>query len=144
VLGHVVIDDDTGACSDSSVATTTNRGPTRALHERGKRALAKTLRHNPTTAEAEAWGGLRGRQVVGLKFRRQQIVCGFVVDFFCADARLIVELDGGIHEEPEQHEHDARRTAALSAAGFTIIRIPNDDVVATLAQRIRESQGRCA
>jgi len=106
--------------------------------------LAKTLRHNPTTAEAEAWALLRARQVDGLKFRRQQIVCGFVVDFFCADARLIVELDGGVHDEPEQYEHDERRTAALSAAGFIVIRIQNDDVAATLAQRIRESQGRCA
>jgi very-short-patch-repair endonuclease len=72
-----------------------------------KLALARSFRKNPTPAEAAAWRLLRGSKIHGLKFRRQQIIAGFLVDFYCAPLRLVLELDGGVHRDPAQREHDA-------------------------------------
>ncbi|HEY1101615.1 MAG TPA: endonuclease domain-containing protein, partial [Myxococcota bacterium] len=104
----------------------------------------KTLRHESTSAEQAAWEVLRDRRVDGLKFRRQQILCGFIVDFFCASEGLVVEIDGDIHGEQDQIARDQRRDQALSDAGYRTIRVRNDDVATTLVERIRQRCGRCA
>ena len=78
--------------------------------DRRKLALARRFRRQPTPAEAEAWQLLRDERILGLKFRRQQLVAGFIVDFYCASLRLVLELDGGAHDDPVQAEYDARRT----------------------------------
>jgi len=65
---------------------------------------------------------------MGLKFRRQHPVCGFVVDFACLEHRLVIEVDGGYHDEPEQRRRDAERTAVLESYGYTVVRIRNRDV----------------
>src|ERR1700679_3510922 len=72
-----------------------------------KLALARRFRREPTPAEAAAWQLLRGRRILGLKFRRQHVIAGFIVDFYCASLRLVLELDGGIHDHPVQAENDA-------------------------------------
>ena len=91
-----------------------------------KLQLAKQMRKHPTAAEARAWELLRNRRCLGLKFRRQQVIQGFIVDFYCAEKRLAIELDGGIHES--QQEYDQARDAALMQAGVRVIRIRNEDL----------------
>ena len=89
---------------------------------------SRALRKHATEAEKKLWSVLRGRQFHGLKFRQQIEIEGYIVDFLCAERRLIVEVDGGQHTP----ERDARRTAILESQGFRIIRFWNDDVLQNL------------
>lgn len=89
--------------------------------------VARILRRDRTEAEARLWRYLRNRQIEGAKFRFQSPVGPYVADFLCVEAKLIVELDGGQHGE--QVEKDARRTLELEAAGYTVIRFWNNDVL---------------
>jgi len=95
-----------------------------------KRDLAKRLRTDMTPAEARLWGRLRRSQLGGAHFRRQQIIDGFVADFYCHSAGLIVEVDGGIHEE--QAEYDRTRDAVISARGLSVVRFTNDQVLSEI------------
>jgi very-short-patch-repair endonuclease len=63
-----------------------------------------------------------------MKFRRQQVIDGFIVDFYCAEYRLILEIDGAVHMDPIRNEQDSERTAHLTAGGFKVIRLPNRNV----------------
>jgi very-short-patch-repair endonuclease len=90
--------------------------------------IVRRLRRNKTEAEGRLWSRLRNRQLEGAKFRFQTQVGDFMPDFICSDAMLIIELDGGQHGE--QIERDATRTLALQAAGSTVIRFWNNDVLA--------------
>ncbi len=83
------------------------------------------MRSKPTAAEELLWKRLR-KQALGVRFRRQQVVDRFIVDFCCLEARLIVEVDGPVHER--QSERDAERDAVLRGSGFRMLRIANDDV----------------
>jgi very-short-patch-repair endonuclease len=67
-------------------------------HDKILRA-ARDIRHNATQAEEGLWVALRGRRLAGLKFRRQEVIGPFIADFYCASARLIVEVDGDIHDD---------------------------------------------
>ena len=89
---------------------------------------ARDLRKHMTPAEVILWGRLRGRRFAGFKFRRQQPVCQAVAiaDFYCASARLVVELDGETHAGREAH--DAARQGRLEAAGLSVLRFLNSDV----------------
>ncbi len=91
------------------------------MHER-----AKKLRHEMTLAEKILWKELRANKLMGLHFRRQQIVHGYFADFYCHQHELIVELDGGIHEL--QKEYDAERAAYLISLGFRITRFKNEEI----------------
>jgi very-short-patch-repair endonuclease len=86
---------------------------------------AKSLRRVSTPSEEALWARLRDRQVVGLKFRRQVPIGPYVADFFCHELRLVLELDGSIHEEEFQIVHDENRDANLQALGYRILRFPN-------------------
>jgi len=86
----------------------------------------KRLRRNSTDAEKKLWSHLRSAQL-GHKFRRQHELLGYIVDFVCAEKHLIVELDGGQHAS--QEDYDQKRTAALHALGFRVLRFWNDDVL---------------
>ena len=88
------------------------------------------LRHNLTPAEALLWRALKGRGVGGLKFRRQQGIGPFVLDFYCPEARLCVELDGSAHDY--RYDYDERRTAYLAQQGIRVIRFSNDQVFTCL------------
>ena len=90
--------------------------------------IARGLRATSTLAERRAWTLLRNRRMLGFKFRRQHVVDGFVVDFYCAEHRLVVELDGPIHRVPRTVEYDAARTARLEARGLRVVRLKNEDV----------------
>jgi very-short-patch-repair endonuclease len=85
---------------------------------------ARALRRELTIAEARFWDMVRDRRFDGLKFRREAPVAGFVVDFFCAELKLVVELDGGVHRLREAE--DGLRDERLTAAGCTVLRSGNE------------------
>ena len=87
---------------------------------------ARTLRRNMTPAEKVLWQELRGNKL-GSHFRRQQVIAGFIVDFYCHSAGLVIELDGEIHQE--QQEYDARRDKILGNMGLHVVRFSNDEVL---------------
>lgn len=89
--------------------------------------LARQMRREPTPAEARLWQRLRKRQVLGRKFRRQHTIERFIVDFYSRDARLVVEVDGPIHEYTP--EEDAIRQAFLESQGLKVIRFTNQEVL---------------
>ena len=88
---------------------------------------ARLHRKTATRAEAILWKELRDRRLTGLKFRRQQPRGPYIVDFCCAEHRLIIEVDGESHKD--QHEYDHARTEHLSAYGYRVLRFTNDEVV---------------
>jgi len=90
-------------------------------------AAARRLRTHPTETERLLWRHLRLRQLGGYKFRRQQPVGQYIVDFICLEKRLIVEVDGGQHAE--QAESDSQRTRWLEAEGFRVLRFWNTEVL---------------
>ena len=83
---------------------------------------AKQLRKNPTDAEQLLWRELRSRQLRGHKFRRQQPLGKFIVDFVCLKARLVIEVDGGQHNQDEIAAYDKERSAWLQREGFRVLR----------------------
>jgi very-short-patch-repair endonuclease len=89
---------------------------------------ARSLRRNATSAERRLWQGLRREQVTGFRFRRQVILGGFVADFACFEARMVIEVDGATHGTDEEIARDAARSAALAAQGYDVLRFTNDDV----------------
>lgn len=91
-----------------------------------KKARARELRQRMTLEERILWGRLRDRRLRGHHFRRQQVIAGFIVDFYCDAARLAIELDGDIHAQ--QAEYDAARDEVLAAHEIRILRIANDDI----------------
>jgi len=93
-----------------------------------KLEAARQLRQNPTPAERHAWSILRRKGILGLKFRRQHPLCGFVVDFYCARLRLILELDGDAHGTADQSSYDSARSAWLETHGYVVVRVRNRDV----------------
>lgn len=101
---------------------------------------AKAQRRHMTPAEKRLWTQLRGNRLDGLHFRRQQIIAGFIVDFYCHAADLVVEVDGPVHRS--QNEYDAERSRVLAEHGLRVLRVRNDEVVDNLDDvltRIREA-----
>ena len=94
---------------------------------RAKLARAREFRHCLTPAERLLWQHLRNNQLRGLHFRRQQVIAGFIVDFYCHPARLVVEVDGPIHAA--QAADDQERDRVLASLGLHILRVTNDDVL---------------
>ena len=96
---------------------------------------ARTLRSQMTPAEKVLWQELRGNKL-GSHFRRQQVIAGFIVDFYCHSAGLVIELDGDIHRE--QQEYDAERDKILENMGLHVVRFSNDDVLFNLLRVLRQ------
>ncbi len=93
---------------------------------------ARVLRTNSTDAERALWRELRAHRFAAFKFRRQAPIGQFVADFVSFSAKLIIELDGGHHGQPEQAAHDAERTAWLESQGFRVLRFWNNEVLTNL------------
>jgi very-short-patch-repair endonuclease len=91
---------------------------------------AKELRRDMTPAEKILWQELRGNKL-GVHFRRQQVIAGFIVDFYCHKAALVIEVDGDIHDS--QQEEDARREKVLSEMGLRVVRFRNKEVMRDLS-----------
>jgi very-short-patch-repair endonuclease len=95
-------------------------------------SAARALRRNATSAERRLWQGLRRQQVAGFRFRRQVVLNGFIADFACFEARLVLEVDGATRSTSEEIARDAARSAALAAQGFAVVRFTNEDVFRNL------------
>ncbi len=89
---------------------------------------ARELRRQQTPAEAMLWELIRNRQLQGAKFRRQHQLGDYICDFFCAEAKLVLECDGEVHHNIDNQKHDAKRDAYLRSQGMTVLRFPNAEV----------------
>jgi very-short-patch-repair endonuclease len=92
-------------------------------------ALERTLRHKQTNAERKLWSILRSRQFENSKFRRQEPIGKYIVDFVSLERELIIEVDGGQHNQQSEMENDETRTKWLERKGFRVIRFWNNDVL---------------
>lgn len=95
-----------------------------------KQQRARELRREMTPAEKVLWEQIRANKL-GVHFRRQQVIAGFIVDFYCHKAALVIEIDGDIHDL--QKEEDERREEVLSALGLRVVRFGNDEVMKDLS-----------
>lgn len=104
--------------------------------------LAKMLRINSTEAERKLWFTICNKQIDGIKFRRQQPIGNYIVDFVSYEKRLIIEIDGGHHNTVEIEDKDLERTTWLEKQGFRVLRFWNNDVLENIDGviiRIREA-----
>jgi very-short-patch-repair endonuclease len=102
---------------------------------------AKKLRENPTQAEELMWLSLSNNQLDGYKFRRQHPLLNYVVDFYCHQLKLVVEIDGEYHQTVEQKKLDKERTVNIEFQGLDVIRFTNDEVLTdinTVLNKIKE------
>ncbi|MCH8293207.1 DUF559 domain-containing protein [Candidatus Poribacteria bacterium] len=106
-----------------------------------KAQRAKELRHQMTDEEKMLWQHLRANRLQGLHFRRQQIIDGFIVDFYCHAAGVVVEADGKIHEQ--RTGYDAERDQILSARGLRVLRISNEDIRRNLSGVLNRIAATC-
>ena len=106
---------------------------------------ARELRKNQTQAESFLWQKLRNKQFRGLKFRRQHPLFGFIVDFYCYELNLVIELDGQVHNDLDQHEQDDYRSQVLEEKGIAVLRFWNSEVINDIGKvlkRIEEIEKR--
>ncbi|MEW6141296.1 MAG: endonuclease domain-containing protein [Thermodesulfobacteriota bacterium] len=96
------------------------------------RDRSRQLRRKATDAEARLWSHLRARQLSGFKFRRQHAIGSYIVDFYCHEAGLVVELDGGGHAEELQGQYDLERSQWLESRGLRVIRFWNNEVLGNI------------
>ena len=87
------------------------------------------MRHEDTRAESSAWELLRDRRTLGLKFRRQVPIDRYIVDFYCPEIRVVIEIDGGVHDQPGQAKWDEERGRRLQELGYKLLRVPNENVL---------------
>ncbi|HEX4961249.1 MAG TPA: endonuclease domain-containing protein [Thermoanaerobaculia bacterium] len=95
---------------------------------RTERSRARILRETPTSAEKVMWTILRDRRLGRIKFRRQAPIGIYVADFYSHSLKLVVELDGEVHDNPRQAAHDENRDFYLRSLGCTVLRFPNREV----------------
>jgi very-short-patch-repair endonuclease len=94
--------------------------------------IKRRLRSNMTGPEAQLWSRLRARQLQGLKFRRQHGIGPYIVDFYCPEQSLVIEVDGDSHADADQVVKDRQREQYLQSLGLRIIRYINDDILKNL------------
>ncbi len=99
---------------------------------------ARDLRRVETPAEKILWQQLRNRQLMGKKFRRQHAFDKYVLDFYCHECRLAVELDGSIHDEIMNKQYDEVRTAELKRSGIFVLRFRNEEVIKNIDEVLRK------
>ena len=106
------------------------------------RIHARELRRGQTPIEERLWRELRSRQLAGMKFRRQHPIGSFIVDFYCADKRLVVEIDGDSHTD--QIKYDEKRTKWLEYQGYRVIRFTNREVLNQLSAVLEKIMRVCS
>ncbi|MGA2506957.1 MAG: DUF559 domain-containing protein [Chitinispirillaceae bacterium] len=94
----------------------------------------KELRRAMTPAEKILWNNVRNGKIGGVKIRRQQIIDGFIADFYCHKARLVIEVDGTIHENEGHKEYDEQRKKVMEIHGLSEIRFSNDEIMSNITQ----------
>ncbi len=106
-----------------------------------KHDFARQLRRQMTPQEAALWQCLRGRRLAGFKFRRQQVIDGFIADFYCADAAVVLEADGDVHAS--QAEYDAHRDQVFASRQIVVVRVSNDRIDHELQAVLGEIEALC-
>ena len=99
---------------------------------------ARELRNNLTIHEKRLWNLLKGKRFHGLKFRRQYPIGNYIVDFVSVEIKLVIEIDGGQHNEPDSIEYDAKRTGFLEEHGYRVLRFWNNDIYTNIDGVISE------
>ena len=97
-------------------------------YSRATKPLARELRKNQTGAEELLWFRIRRKQILGVQFNRQKPIANYIVDFYSLDAKLVIELDGVQHHEPDAVVYDFERTKVLESLGLKVIRFDNYQV----------------
>jgi len=118
----------------------TNKMKPKLFFEAPKNVLdfSKNLRKEQTPAEKLLWSNLRNRNLSGYKFRRQHPVKFYIVDFYCAEKMLSIEVDGGIHLNKEQQEYDKNRTEELTLLGIKEIRFTNEEISENISEVLKK------
>ena len=106
-----------------------------------KKERARELRREMTPEEKILWHYLRGRNMSGFKFRRQQVIDGFIADYYCHEIGLILEIDGGIHET--QKDYDTERDRIIQSRGLNVYRITNGDIRKNLYATLSHLRKTC-
>ena len=106
-----------------------------------KWSLARQMRRFPTAAEAKLWSHLRGSMMLGLKFRRQHVVEGFIADFYCHALKLVIEVDGRVHEN--QVEYDQERQAFFEQNNLIVMRFSNQEILMDIKHVLAKIEIRC-
>lgn len=99
---------------------------------------AKQLRKTTTPAEKQLWKHIRNRQLHNLKFRRQHPIKNYIADFYCHEVRLVIELDGGIHNRKDVKEHDENRQAEIERFDLQVLRFKNEQVMEDVESVLNE------
>jgi very-short-patch-repair endonuclease len=100
--------------------------------------IAKKLRKIQTESEKLLWSRLNNNQIIGLQFRRQHPINRFIADFYCPKIKLIIEVDGSIHELPEYQVHDLGRSDVLNDFGITVIRFTNEQIIENIDSTVEQ------
>ena len=104
----------------------------RTFNRKNLKDKRKKLRNNPTQAEAFLWGYLKNSQFEGRKFRGQSSIKSFIVDFYCPEEKLVIELDGDLHFDEKAIKYDEKRTKEIEEEGIKVIRFENQEVLLNL------------
>lgn len=104
---------------------------------------AKVLRKNMTDSEEKLWQFLRGKKILGLRFRTQHPIDVFIADFYCHPLKLVIEVDGGIHKSRYQKEYDIGREAELAELEILVIRFTNEEIENDISQVMNEIENIC-
>ena len=106
--------------------------------------FAKAMRSNATDAENLMWQLLRAKRFMNLKFRRQHVIKPYIVDFYCHELGLVIELDGSQHSTDDAIEYDAERTRFLEALDLKVVRYWNHDVLSRMDVVLEDLWRRCS
>jgi very-short-patch-repair endonuclease len=98
-------------------------------YNRRLKQFSRALRSNMTDAELRLWQRLRNKQLCGVQFYRQKPLLSFIVDFYCPKAKLVIELDGAQHFEPEHQARDKKRDESLAGMGLKVLRFDDMQVL---------------
>ena len=104
----------------------------RTFNSKKLKEKRKRLRNNPTKAEAFLWRYLKDSQFEGRKFRRQSSIKNYIVDFYCPEEKLVIELDGDFHFDEKAMKDDEKRTKKIEEEGIRVIRFENQEVLLNL------------
>lgn len=104
---------------------------------------AKWLRENLTDTEKILWNELKGNKILKLRFKPQHPIDVFIADFYCHKLKLVIEIDGGVHQEKSQQEYDIGRTFELVDLGIKVIRFQNEEVQSSLSDVVKRLEECC-
>lgn len=97
-------------------------------YNKALKPFSRQLRSNQTATEQLLWQAIRKKQLHGAQFYRQKPIAGYIADFYCAKAKLVIELDGGVHNASDAQEYDAIRDSVMVSLGLTVLRFSNAEV----------------